>query len=243
MSAPTGVAATVAHRPPPLALADGTVEALKWLALLLMTCDHINTYLFDREQSWMYALGRLAFPLFAVVLAYNLARPDAFARGAHARGLKKLLLFGALATPAFIASGIAVYGWWPLNILFLFAAATACAWLIERGGALGWSGAALVFLIGGGLAEFSWPGLAFTLAVWWYCKRASWPAAVVALACWVGLYVVNANFWALAAVPLVLTAPWWRLRVPRLRWAFYVYYPVHLGVLWAIQQTIAQTIR
>lgn len=241
MSAPDGTAPGVS-RPPPYVLADGTVEALKWLALLLMTCDHANTYLFAREHPWMYALGRLAFPLFAVVLAYNLARPDAFARGAHARGLKKLLIFGALATPPFLLAGIdagvALYGWWPLNILFLFAAATACAWLIERGGALGWSGAAFVFLIGGGLAEFSWPGLAFTLAIWWYCKRASWPAAVIALICWVGLYVVNANFWALAALPLVLTAPWWRLRVPRLRWAFYVYYPVHLSVLWAIQQTI-----
>jgi hypothetical protein len=242
MSGAAGTAPDFPRRPPRLVLADGTVEALKWLALLLMTCDHVNTYLFAREYPWMYALGRLALPLFAVVLAYNLARPDAFARGAHARGLKKLLIFGALATPAFIAngiaSGIAVYGWWPLNILFLFAAATACAWLIERGGALGWTGAVLVFVVGGGLSEFSWPGLAFTLAVWWYCKRASWPAAAVTLGGWAGLYVVNANFWALAAIPLVLTAPWWRLRVPRLRWAFYVYYPVHLTVLWAIQQTI-----
>jgi TraX protein len=227
------------RRPPRIALADGTVEALKWLALALMTCDHINSYVLGREFEWMSALGRLAMPLFGAVLAYNLARPDADARGRYARTLKKLLLFGALATPPFIAGGGSLYGWWPLNIMFLFAAATACVWLIERGGLLGWAGAFFVFVIGGGLAEFSWPGLALTLALWWYWKRGSWPAAVVALACWVGMYVVNANFWALAAIPVLATAPWWRLRVPRLRLAFYVYYPLHIGVLWAIQRALS----
>ena len=34
---------------PRLVLSDGTVEALKWLGLILMTGDHINKYLVQRH--------------------------------------------------------------------------------------------------------------------------------------------------------------------------------------------------
>jgi hypothetical protein len=37
---------------PRLVLADGTVEALKWFALLLMTGDHVNKYLFNGTIDW-----------------------------------------------------------------------------------------------------------------------------------------------------------------------------------------------
>ncbi|MWQ92496.1 conjugal transfer protein TraX, partial [Escherichia coli] len=32
---------------PAMVIADGTIEALKWLALLAMTGDHVNKYLFN----------------------------------------------------------------------------------------------------------------------------------------------------------------------------------------------------
>ncbi len=40
---------------------------------------------------------------------------------------------------------------------------------------------------------------------------------------------------ALAALPLVLAASRVDLPMPRLRWAFYAYYPLHLAALWAIR--------
>ncbi|MCW2314150.1 TraX family protein [Rhodoferax antarcticus] len=43
------------------------------------------------------------------------------------------------------------------------------------------------------------------------------------------------NLWALAAVPVVLAASLLDLRVPRLRWVFYGYYPLHLFALWLIR--------
>jgi hypothetical protein len=58
---------------PKLELADGSVEALKWLALVLMTIDHINHFIFKMQIPVMSDLGRLAMPLFGFVLAYNLA--------------------------------------------------------------------------------------------------------------------------------------------------------------------------
>ncbi|MCB2035736.1 MAG: hypothetical protein KDF56_02300 [Ottowia sp.] len=49
---------------PRLVLADGTVEALKWFALLLMTGDHVNKYLFNGTIDWLFDAGRLCLPIF-----------------------------------------------------------------------------------------------------------------------------------------------------------------------------------
>ena len=104
----------------------------------------------DWGLAFLFETGRVAMPLFVFVLAYNLARPDALARGAYPRCMKRLALFGALATPPFVALG--------------------------------------------------------GLAVWCYCKSPSWAALLFApLAC-AALWPVNGNFWALAAIPVVIAA-------------------------------------
>lgn len=139
---------------PRLAIPNGTVEALKWLALLLMTGDHINKYLFNGTMPLLFNAGRLALPLFAFVLAYNLARPGTLERGVYVRAMKRLALFGLLATPSF-----------------------ACG----------------------------------------------------------SLWFINGNFWGLVALPLVVGAMHVDLRLPRLRWVFYAYYPLHLAALLLIR--------
>jgi hypothetical protein len=55
---------------------------------------------------------------------------------------------------------------------------------------------------------------------------------VLSLANCAALQSVNGNFWALAAFPvtgLFLTVRW---RLPRVRWLFYAYYPIHLLLIW-----------
>jgi hypothetical protein len=47
------------------------------------------------------------------------------------------------------------------------------------------------------------------------------------------------NLWALAAVPIILLLSRIDLRMPRLRWAFYGYYPIHLAALWLIRIPIS----
>lgn len=51
-----------------LEIADGTLEVLKWLALLMMALDHINKYLLDESSTTLFALGRMVMPLFSFVL-------------------------------------------------------------------------------------------------------------------------------------------------------------------------------
>ena len=217
---------------PALSIPDGSIEALKWLALLCMTADHVNKYLFNGTLPYLFEAGRLALPLFVFVLAYNLARPGVFERGAYPRTMKRLAIVGAVASVPFIALGGVIGGWWPLNVMFTLLSAAGMLYQVERGQNL--AGIA-VFVLAGAAVEFWWPALLLAAAVWWYCKRPSWAAASLGLLSCASLWFINGNLWALAAVPLVIGAAGVDLRIPRLRWAFYAYYPLHLAALWLIR--------
>lgn len=219
----------------PLRMSDGSLELLKWLALVLMTGDHVNKYLFNGTIDWLFAAGRLCLPIFVFVLAYNLARPGVFERGAYPRTMKRMALFGAAASVPFIALGGLGGGWWPLNVMFTLLVITATLYLVERGGVGNLVAAGLVFLVGGSVVEYWWPAIVLGLAVWSYCKRPTWTAAAVALLALAALWFINRNLWALAVLPLLLVATRFDLPMPRLRWAFYAYYPLHLAALWLIR--------
>lgn len=213
---------------------EGTLEALKWLALILMTLDHINTFLFARTLPGAYEAGRIAMPLFSFVLGYNLARPDAWQNGLYIRTMKRLAVFGVLATPFFIGLANLPGGWRPLNILFTFLVATATIAFVERGGAGPYAAAAAVFVAGGAIVEYSWCGPLLCASAWLYSRMPGKPALMLLAAATMLLYVVNQNFWALAALPIILAAPTLHLRMPRIRYAFYIYYPAHLGILYML---------
>ena len=241
---------TAASRPPEraatrrISIHDGTLEALKWLGLALMTLDHVNKYVFVLHMSVFapvipgaFEAGRLAMPIFGFVLAYNLARPGASETGAQARTMKRLALYGLAATPLFIGLGGLAFGWWPLNILFTLLLSAGIVRLLEKGGPARLAGAAALFLFGGALVEFWWFALVFVVSAWWYCKTANGGAVALCALALAALYVVNQNFWALAAVPLMLAAPLADLKIPRLRHFFYVFYPAHLAVLLLLVKT------
>ncbi|MEX3581903.1 MAG: TraX family protein [Burkholderia sp.] len=220
---------------PRLVISSGTIEAVKWLALLFMTGDHVNKYLLNDTVPVLFDAGRLAMPLFVFILAYNLARPDTFERSGHQRTMIRLAVFGALATPAFIALGGLLAGWWPLNIMFTLLVLTLALFLIERGGKANAIAAGAVVIVGGSSVEFWWPAIIFGLAVWFYTKRPSATALVFAVLACASLAVINRNFWALAALPAIAAATRIDVRCPRWKWAFYAYYPVHLTALWLIR--------
>ncbi len=60
-----------------LRIADGTLKALEWIGLLLMTGDHVNKYLLNDTVPLLFDADRAVMPIFAFVLAFNLARPGA----------------------------------------------------------------------------------------------------------------------------------------------------------------------
>ena len=212
-------------------VSDGSLEALKWVGLLLMTGDHANKYLLQEASVALYALGRLAMPLFGFVLMAHLARPGARQAGVHGRVMRRLAVLALLATPAFVQ----LVGWWPLNILATLWLATLIVWLIEQGGrARGW-GALAAFLAGGAVVEFWWPGLLCCLCAWAFLRRPSAPRLLLWVLATASLSLINGNFAALAALPLTWGAGRIEMPVPRSRWFFYAFYPVHLSVIALVQ--------
>lgn len=225
-----------ADRSAPLRLADGTVEAIKWLAMVLMTADHVNKYLLAESQPALFDLGRIAMPLFVFVLAYNLARRGALSSAVFHRTAKRLAIFGVVASVPYIALGAVLGGWWPLNILFTLLAATVIIGLVELGGAARIALAIAVFVLAGALVEFWWPALALALASWQYSKRPSHRNLATLALCLAALWLINRNLWTLAALPIILAAPRVRLAVPRIPFFFYGYYPAHFAALWVVSK-------
>lgn len=218
----------------------GSLEATKWVALVLMTIDHINKYVLHESQHWMFVVGRSAMPLFVLVLALNLARPEAVRSGAIGRTLARLLVSALVATPAYCAMGQLPAGWWPLNILWTLAATTSIVWLCWGRTVTHRMAAVAIFGAAGAVVEFWWPAIALGLACWWYFKTASWPALACAAAALGSLGLINGNQWALVALPVWLIASRLATPLPRMRAFFYVYYPAHLWALWAFDTLLAR---
>ena len=220
---------------PRLRLASGSLEALKWLALLLMLGDHVNKYLLHDAVPVLFDAGRLVMPIFAVVLGYNLARPGALAARVYPRVLTRLGVVAAVSSVPFIALGGLGWGWWPLNVMTALGLVVAALWLFELGGAARVSSGVALLLLGGLFVEFWWAVLAIAVAAWLYARRPRWSALGLAAIGFASLHLVNRNQWALAALPLIALASCVDLKVPRLRWVFYALYPLHLAVIWAVR--------
>ena len=219
---------------PRLAIDDGTLEGMKWLAVILMTIDHMGKHLFNDTVAWMFYVGRLTMPLFGFVLAFNLARHDAFAQGVHGRVIKRLAIYGTLATVPFIALGGLGFGWWPLNIMAMLLLSTAIIYFLDKPNGPQIGIAVLLFIFGSCFVEFWHPAVGMVVAAWYYCKRPGW----LSLTCWATfvalLWLINRNAWAMASFAIILAAPFVHLRMPRMRAFFYAYYPLHLAALWAV---------
>lgn len=216
---------------------NDTLAALKWVALLLMVIDHTNKYLLNSTYDSLFVAGRLALPIFAFVLAYNLARPSTFVAGAYRRTMGRLAVFGALASIPYVGMGNVYYGWWPLNVMFSLLVITATIYCIERRTPWHWIGAAALFGIGGLLVEYQWQGIAMGVASWIAVRYRSSFALLTAIGSCAGLASINGTHAALLAVPILAAALYWRLdwHVPRCKWTFYIVYPLHLCILWLIR--------
>lgn len=201
-------------------MTSGGREFVKWVALLLMTGDHVNKVPLYGAAPWLEDAGRVVFPIFAFVLAWNLERGAPDARG---RALRRLVIAGLLVQPLHALA----FGFWvPATVLLtlaagLFVAGPAPAWL-----------RLLVLLVGAFFVDYQWPGVLFVAACVFVIRYADgWRAwallAVAALPlCW-----FNGNAWALLALPLLWYFGTLREDVPRWRWTFLGYYAGHLALL------------
>ena len=224
------------------ALSDASLEWLKWIAVAAMLLDHVNWFLFAGGGSpqhgtypWMNDVGRLAFPLFALVFSINLARvldsPDRNARAA--RMFVRLFVAGVVAQLAYwVLRGY----FWPLNVLATFAVAAAVAllWqgpstsLVRRAAAVG------VFVVGGLLVEYWWIGVGLILAGTLVRRGPLLLSALPFLALLIPLCLLNGNAYALGALALAAALAGTRWAPPRVPGLLHVVYAGHLWALVAV---------
>ncbi|UNU12603.1 TraX family protein [Xanthomonas translucens] len=203
-------------------MTSGGRELLKWLAVVLMTGDHAIKVLGLVYVPVVSEFGRVAFPVFALVMAYNLAQPGADV----AKSVRRLALWGVAATPAaYLAFGQLL----PLNVLLTFALAAACVLCIER---RLWVALVLLLAPAPLLVDYQWSGVLLILAAWNEFKhgRGREVPFLLLMAAMGLLCLYNGNGWALLAAPLCLLAIF-DPPIPRTRWAFYGYYVGHLAAL------------
>ncbi|ARZ74745.1 conjugal transfer protein [Stenotrophomonas sp. WZN-1] len=219
-------ATTTGTSTPDPILGSGARELLKWIALLTMTGDHVAKVVFGGYLPVVSELGRIAFPLFALVMACNLAQPGADPR----KSIRRLALWGLIAQPL---HALAFGSWLPLNILLTFALAAVAVHALANN-------RPVQLLLAAGLlpmlVDYQWAGVGSVLLAWIAFRHRAWWLLLAALAavCW-----ANHNGWALLAIPIVLLAarvPW---QLPRWRWTFYGYYVGHLAVLALIAHLLA----
>ncbi len=216
-------------------LKNSSIELIKWLAVIAMTCDHINKYLFNGTLPYLFEIGRLALPLFVFVMAFNLARPGSLEKKTYTRIAARLALFGVIASVPYIALGGVQYGWWPLNVLFTLLVLSAVIFSLFQGGIAGYLVALSIFIAGGALVEYCWIALALGASIWVALRYKSLVAAVVAVAFCAALAHINQNYWALMAVPVIALSSFFKIDLPRLKYFFYIYYPAHLVILLLIR--------
>ncbi len=108
-----------------LVWSPGQRDIIKTVALVLMVLDHANRIL-HLDQSWMFLVGRGAFPLFALVWGLNLSRHTHIRQEA----INRLWGWAVIAQFAYYLAG---FPWYEGNILFAFAvAAQVLTWCETR---------------------------------------------------------------------------------------------------------------
>lgn len=217
---------------------DGQLEALKWLALGAMFVDHFGRHLLGYAQdTWVFGLGRIAFPLFALVLGLNLARDgDRAARAA--RTARRLALWCAVAiAPSVWARGDPMV----VNVLATLGLGALLCWAFASAAPL-WLRLALCIVAAAASdhVEFGLAGVFLVPAIY-LCRTG--PSGAAALLAGLLLFAtawLNGSYggWAgwlgtLAALPVALIVRWLPVAAPRLQLGFYLVYPLHLALIGA----------
>lgn len=212
-------------------LSSGQQEVVRWFAIAAMVVDHVGAVLLSPDDAApLRAIGRLAWPLFAFLMAYNVA-----VRGVDPRRyLKPLLVWALIAQlPHYLAFDVFVVS--ILGTLFLAAAALSLLrhrLRLDARSPLLLPGLLIAILLASTQVEYGPLGVGLVLAFWWALQSGAplaWLVAVAATALANQPWVVWP--YALAALPLLFLSARLPLGLPRSGRLPWLFYPAHLALL------------
>ena len=201
-------------------------QFIQIIAALTMLIDHIGAVFFPAAAG-MRAIGRLSFPLFAFGIAQGVACTSDFRKY-----FIRILIAAVVSQPIYYM----LFGITQLNPLFMLAwgAAALYFWQQEK------KAIAAVLLIGSAFVDmsYSWYGVWTIFFFGFYAVKES--------LCFYGQVAINALYglttgaWIqiLSLFSFAFLDGKWRVdalskKLPR--YFFYVFYPLHLLVLWGIK--------
>lgn len=218
---------------------------LKLIALVTMTIDHVGMLLFPYSVI-LRVIGRLAFPIFAYMIAEGCT---------HTRSMGRYL--GTMAAMAAIYQLVYFFvdGSLYQSILVTFSLSIGLIWLLQwaqtRKDATGrlclvlglvavsFVTRLLPKLLSGTDFDVDYGMWGVFLPVVIYLAKEKWQKLLWA-ACLLILLALESYYlqwYALAALPLLALYDGTRGRW-KMKWLFYIYYPAHLVVLWGLQRLL-----
>ena len=211
-------------------------SVLKWIAVLTMVIDHVGAILFP-DQIWMRVIGRVAFPIYAYCLAEGFRYTSDYRRY-----LGRLALFAILSEIPF---DLAFYGvpfsFAHQNVFFTLTLGLILLWVLERcreqlllcAGAF----AVLCFLAQALHMDYGAGGLLMVFA-FYLAQQGTSPWIGWGIFVFINLFGYAGGVqWAaiLALLPIGLYSGKAGKRKQRF---FYWIYPLHLLLLWIIENYI-----
>lgn len=213
---------------------------LKLIALITMTIDHIGAYIFP-SVLWFRLVGRVAFPIFAFMVGEG---------AGHTRNLKRYWL--TMAISALICQVVSTVFQGDLYqcILVTFTLSLSLIYLLKNAeekrttlarfwAICGFVGVFVIckvlpYLLPGFDVDYGLLGVLAPVAV--YLSKGRMRGIFALSVCLLG--IAAESIWiqwlSLTAIPLLLLYNGQR-GILKMKWLFYVYYPLHLVVIYFVE--------
>ncbi|MCM1467112.1 MAG: conjugal transfer protein TraX [Alistipes sp.] len=209
---------------------------LKMIAIVTMVIDHTGAILFPYTM-WFRMVGRLSFPIFAFFIAEGFART-----GNILKYIRRMLIFALLTEPVFDYAFFGGVYFEYQNVMFTFLAALLGLYCMEKvkEGIANETAARFagfgVIILAAASAEFlhtDYGAFGVMLVyVYYELREHFWKrhflSSLVQILCETGFSRLS----AFSTLPLMLYNG---KRGIRMKYLFYAFYPVHLGVLYLIR--------
>lgn len=226
-------------------------KTLKWIAIITMTLDHIGFFLIP--DGWLNdvfrGIGRIAFPLFAFLIAQGYEHTHHFGRYILRLGIAAVVMELAVLI-IYLVSGEAYFI--TINVFIPLLAGLLSLWLIHhRNPYYKWLIIPLLVLCEWGGVSYGMYGVLMILAFGLLPKKHQYWTALIILNLFFNewplftylatSYDTRYEGWLqwlslLALVPIQLYNG---QKGTYNKWFFYLYYPLHIGIIVTIQLLIA----